>query len=619
MKNNSMRLLGFILVAMMLASLFTLSAFAEDTSVAEVNGEGYATLQAAINAAEDGDTVTLLKDITLGTYKQNNTNAAITINKAITLDGNGHTFTSKAGRAINVDVAGEVEIKNLTIKQYCGRGSSDQKRCINVINQTATLKVTDCTLEMVEHYADGRTLTSYVAGVQAATGAEHNITISGCEIKTIYGIVIYAADTTVDVENTAISNALYGAWINAASTVNFVNSTVTTKEDMGTNNLGIGILVQAAGVNVTADENSTFSVPHPKNPTDKDPTGKNGQAYVMYSTVDMADLGNIDLYKAEVENKRNAYDPVIYLANAEAQIYYADGIVMYDTLEDAIPNLTIKHKLEQLQTPAGETYEADYVNEKLLALYPEDSSKNFYFVDLNSDALLCEARIGNTIYTTLVNAAAAAKEGDTIIALMDITAGTVLIDEATTLDLQGYTLTLTEGLVVLNGGCVTGELYDASNNEGAKIIGNVAVTGTYADDEASYMLVPMNGAYVFTRAAILDTPSEANPERGVTYDEATDTYNAQFKVKWDAFMMDAEDGVLVNGTYAEHGIKIVILVTWDGGEQAYYYSDADVQACSAMNPDGQNFDYTFALKANGRENLTITILAVADCGTIAAN
>ena len=615
MKNNSMRLLGFILVAMMLASLFTLSAFAEDTYVAEVNGVGYETLQDAINAAEDGDTVTLLKDITLGKYVQGASDAAITIKKAITLDGNGHTFTSKAGRAINVDAAGEVEIKNLTIKQYCGRNSNDQKRCINVINQTATLKVTDCTLEMVEHYASGRTLTSYVAGVQAATGAEHNITISGCEIKTIYGIVIYAVDTTIDVENSDFSNALYGAWINAASTVNYVNTTITTKEDMGTNNLAIGLLVQANGVSITADENTTINTPAPKG---ADGTQTGGQGYIMYSSVKMADLGNIDLYDATF-GKVNAYDPVIYLAKAEAQIYYADGIVMYDTLEDAIPNLTIEHKLEQLQTPAGETYEADYVNEKLLALYPEDPSKNFYFVDLNSDALLCEARIGNTIYTTLVNAAAAAKEGDTIIALMDITAGTVLIDEATTLDLQGYTLTLTEGLVVLNGGCVTGELYNASNNEGAKIIGNVAVTGTYADDEASYMLLPMNGAYVFTRAAILDTPSEANPERGVTYDEATDTYNAQFKVKWDAFMMDAEDGVLVNGTYAEHGIKIVILVTWDGGEQAYYYSDADVQACSAMNPNGQNFDYTFALKANGRENLTITIMAVADCGTIAAN
>ena len=69
-----------------------------------------------------------------------------------------------------------LEIKNLTIKQYCGRNINDQKRCINIINQTATVKITNCTLEMVEHYS-GRALTSYVAGVQAATGSNHNITI----------------------------------------------------------------------------------------------------------------------------------------------------------------------------------------------------------------------------------------------------------------------------------------------------------------------------------------------------------------------------------------------------------------------------------------------------------
>ena len=256
------------------------SAIAEisDTDVAKIGEQGYATLQAAIDAANTGDTVTLLKDITLGTYKQKNTDAAIIIKEAITLDGNGKTLTSKAGRAINVDVAGNVEIKNLTIKQYCGRGSNDQKRCINVINQTATVKVTGCTLEMVEHYADGRTLTSYVAGVQAATGANHNITIESCNIKTIYGIVIYAAATQVNVKNTAISNALYGAWINVASSVVLENSTVTTKEDMGTNNLGVALLVQADGVSVSADENTTINVPAPKG---EDGTQTDGQSYAL--------------------------------------------------------------------------------------------------------------------------------------------------------------------------------------------------------------------------------------------------------------------------------------------------------------------------------------------------
>ena len=164
-------------VLMLVAASVLVVGAAETVNVAKIGDTEYATLQAAIDAAQAGDTVTLLKDITLGTYVQGKSDAAVTINKSITLDGNGKTLTSKAGRAINVNVAGDVEIENLTIKQYCGRNSDDQKRCINVINQTANLKVTGCTLEMVEHYASGRTLTSYVAGVQAATGSNHNIVI----------------------------------------------------------------------------------------------------------------------------------------------------------------------------------------------------------------------------------------------------------------------------------------------------------------------------------------------------------------------------------------------------------------------------------------------------------
>ena len=53
--------------------------------VAMVGTKGYATLQAAINAAQTGDTVTLLCDVAL-----NNT---ITINKSITIEGNGYTIT----------------------------------------------------------------------------------------------------------------------------------------------------------------------------------------------------------------------------------------------------------------------------------------------------------------------------------------------------------------------------------------------------------------------------------------------------------------------------------------------------------------------------------------------
>lgn len=67
-----------------------------EASVAEVNGVGYESLQAAIDAAKSGATVTLLAD----TYEN------VTIAKAMTLDLNGHTLnggTVKATPALKVD------------------------------------------------------------------------------------------------------------------------------------------------------------------------------------------------------------------------------------------------------------------------------------------------------------------------------------------------------------------------------------------------------------------------------------------------------------------------------------------------------------------------------------
>lgn len=73
------------------------------TYVAEVNGKQYDSLQAAITAAADGDTVTLLADTT----------EDVTINKNITLDLGGKTLTNtNAGKATISVTGGTVTVKN---------------------------------------------------------------------------------------------------------------------------------------------------------------------------------------------------------------------------------------------------------------------------------------------------------------------------------------------------------------------------------------------------------------------------------------------------------------------------------------------------------------------------
>lgn len=101
-------------------------------------GVGYASIQDAMGAASDGDTVALGADIT--------TSAQITITKAITLDGNGHSLKSTFQKtdnfnnsAIGIQHSG-VTIKNLIVDGATGGQSSpNQLHGINVYLATSTI------------------------------------------------------------------------------------------------------------------------------------------------------------------------------------------------------------------------------------------------------------------------------------------------------------------------------------------------------------------------------------------------------------------------------------------------------------------------------------------------
>ena len=94
-------------------------------NAAEINGTQYATLDAAITAASNGDTVTLLKDVVLDGTGKGNTEGLLTIQgKNITLDGNGYTISaekvSSTPSMINIQYGANVTVKNLTIKNLAG-------------------------------------------------------------------------------------------------------------------------------------------------------------------------------------------------------------------------------------------------------------------------------------------------------------------------------------------------------------------------------------------------------------------------------------------------------------------------------------------------------------------
>ena len=140
---------------------------------------GFATVAAAVEFAKAGDVITLIRDITASDI--------ITINKSITLDGNGKKLTSTAGRAINVETEGEVTISNLTINAA--------ERAINIINKPATV-----TLNAV-------TATANNNAVMIATSAgAAKVTINGCNFTGLAVVNVAGANAEVAIKNTEITN-----------------------------------------------------------------------------------------------------------------------------------------------------------------------------------------------------------------------------------------------------------------------------------------------------------------------------------------------------------------------------------------------------------------------------
>lgn len=133
---------------------------AQDTAasnvVAFVNAKPYDSLTDALQAANDGDVVRLVKDVTVNATGLNSSGAgALTIDKNITLDGNGKTITAGTGftyntgsgrgeyHVINVTKdATNVVIKNLTIDGENNATTSGARSGINVWSDDKAHQIT---------------------------------------------------------------------------------------------------------------------------------------------------------------------------------------------------------------------------------------------------------------------------------------------------------------------------------------------------------------------------------------------------------------------------------------------------------------------------------------------
>ncbi len=206
----------------------------------------HTTFVNAYAAAAAGDVITLLKD--------QNFSEIITLDKAITLDGGNYILTSTAGRAINVDCAGEVTIKNLTIV-----GSTGCERGINIIDQAGITNIENVTISGQSHYAihmatsagaatvnvKNSNLTGYGAFVVYGKGSVNTI-----ENSTLVGINTYDDNGSnnfgtivADVENT---------------TITVTGGNITAKAEEG--KAGMAIFTGKNGNNANVTLNSTLAL-----------------------------------------------------------------------------------------------------------------------------------------------------------------------------------------------------------------------------------------------------------------------------------------------------------------------------------------------------------------------
>ena len=230
-----------------------------DTSISEarIGNTYYKTLADAIEAAQDNETVTLLKDVSVSAADLGNTKGAITITEDIILDGDTHTIsitsidTGATPSAINIQNSANVTLKDLTID------SDGAKHGLNINNNA------NVTLENVKILDSAQ---------YAIVCNSSKLTVNGLYTKgNAWGINVDSK--TADVKsNVIINNAtinekdsiVFENTNNAGSDVTINDGTFNNIKKQGGNTTGIDVDVNGGtfGMDITevANEYPNYQV-----------------------------------------------------------------------------------------------------------------------------------------------------------------------------------------------------------------------------------------------------------------------------------------------------------------------------------------------------------------------
>ena len=167
-----------------------------------VAGMPYDTFADAYAAAADGATIEVYTDF--------EASEIITIEKSVTIEGNGHTLTSTAPRAINIDTTGNVVINDLTIV-------ANGERAVNIINQASTVTLNNVTASAKNN-----------AVMIATSAAGAKLTVNDSDLTGLAVVNVAAPNADVEINNTNITNVDANANENYGAISTFKTATGAT-------------------------------------------------------------------------------------------------------------------------------------------------------------------------------------------------------------------------------------------------------------------------------------------------------------------------------------------------------------------------------------------------------
>lgn len=190
----------------------------EDDFVAEINGEKYVSLPYAVSQAGEGDTITLLKDVTLDATGVENTTggAVLVIDKGLTINGNENTisganFTTSQGNLslINILNGADVTLDNVIIDGAKSGSDADEVGPRHGLNiwEAGTVTLNDVTVQNNRWYGVVSNGSDLVINGLTTTGNAWGVNVDGDSTVTVNDANIGETSSIV-YENTGSAGSL---------------------------------------------------------------------------------------------------------------------------------------------------------------------------------------------------------------------------------------------------------------------------------------------------------------------------------------------------------------------------------------------------------------------------